>query len=121
MASMSIQPYSLTVHHDGGPYSVTVAASGEFDLAAAEPLRRLLDQQRRAGHRHVRVDTSAVTFVDATALGVLADVHQQFLNRHGSLTLTGAGPRIQRLLRITGLDRVLYVAGPRAHVPASVA
>jgi anti-sigma B factor antagonist len=121
MASMSIQPYSLTVHHDGGPYSATVAASGELDLAAAEPLRRLLEQQRRTGHRHVRVDTSDVTFVDATALGVLADVHQQFVDRHGTLTLTGAGPRILRLLHITGLDRVLFVAGPRAHVPASVA
>jgi anti-anti-sigma factor len=121
MASMSIQPYSLTVYHGGGPYSVTVAAKGELDLAAAEPLRRLLEQQRRAGHRHVRVDTSDVTFIDATALGVLADVHQQFLDRRGTLTLTDAGPRIQRLLRITGLDRVLYVAGPPAHVPASVA
>ena len=121
MASMSIQPYSLTVHHDGGPYSATVAARGELDLAAAEPLRRLLEQQRRAGHRHVRVDTSDVTFVDTTALGVLADVHQQFLARHGTLTLTGAGPRVRRLLRITGLDQVLFVAGPRAHVPASVA
>jgi anti-sigma B factor antagonist len=121
MAPTSIQPYSLTVYHGGGPYSVTVAARGELDLAAAGPLRQLLEQQRRAGHRHVRVDTSDVTFVDATALGVIADAHQQFIDRHGTLTLTGAGPRIQRLLRITGLDRVLFVAGPRAHVPASVA
>jgi anti-sigma B factor antagonist len=121
MASVSIQQYTLTVHHDGSPYSATVAASGELDLAAAEPLRRVLEQQGRAGHRHVRVDTSDVTFLDATALGVLADVHQHFLDRHGTLTLTGVGPRIQRLLRITGLDRVLFVASSRAHAPASVA
>lgn len=121
MAFTSIQPFSLTIRHDGGPYSATVAAAGEVDLAAAEPLRRLLEQQRRIGHRHVSVDASAVTFIDATALGVLADVHHQFLERHGTLTLTGVNSRIQRLLRITGLDDVLFVESPQARIPASVA
>lgn len=121
MAHSSTQPYSLTVRHDGGPYSATVAAIGELDLAAAEPLRRVLEQQRRIGHRHVNVDTSAVTFLDATALGVLADVHQQFLDRDGTLTLTGVSPRVQRLLAITGLDTRLFVADPQARLSASVA
>lgn len=121
MASPSIQPYSLAVRHNGGLYSATVAAMGELDLAAAEPLRRLLEQQRRMGHRHVSVDTSAVTFIDATALGVLADVHQQYLDRRCTMTLTGVNPVVQRLLRITGLDDVLFVENPHIRIPASVA
>lgn len=92
--------------------TATVVLDGEVDLACADALRTTLEQQRRAGRRHVRVDTSAVTFIDATILGVLLDAHLEFLACGATLVLSDIAPRVERLLRITGLDSVFFIAAP---------
>ena len=114
-------PCTMTVRADGAAHSSTVVVDGELDLAFADALRATLAAEQRGGRRRVRIDMSAVTFVDATALGVLANAHHQFRARGGAVVLTGAGPQIRRLLRITGLDDVLPVAeAPAVGIDPSV-
>jgi anti-anti-sigma factor len=106
--------YGVTVHADGDAETAIVVASGEIDLASADSIGAVLHDQLRRGRRHVRVDLTAVTFLDASALGMLLGAHYEFLANHGTLTLTGPGRAVVRLLRITGLDDVLFVsAGAR--------
>ena len=93
-------------------HTAIVVLDGEVDLACADELRKALDEQRAAGRRHVRVDASAVTFLDATVLNVLFDAHTEFLAHGGTLVLTAAGPPVLRLLTLTGLDHVLFLAEP---------
>jgi anti-sigma B factor antagonist len=96
---------------------VRLRARGELDLATAPVLASVLNDQQR---RYVHLDMSEVRFCDSAGLTALVEAHRDLLSRQGSLTLVGAGPRIQRLLRITGLDAVLFTAAESQAMPESV-
>jgi anti-anti-sigma factor len=84
-----------------------IRAVGEWDLANAHVLGELLEEHQKAGRRFVRLDVSAVSFLDCTCLGVLVTAHQRLLAARGALVLTGVTPRTMRLLGLAQLDRVL--------------
>ena len=96
---------------------VRLRARGELDLATAPVLAAVLNDQRR---RYVHLDMSEVRFCDSAGLTALVEAHRDLLSRQGSLTLVGASPRIQRLLRITGLDAVLFTVAESQAMPGSV-
>jgi anti-sigma B factor antagonist len=102
---------SMAVHADDVAHSATIVLGGEVDLAVANTLAATLEDQQRRARRHVRLDVSDVTFMDATALSVLVDAHFEFLTHRGTLTLTGVGRPVSRLLSLTGLGDVLLLAG----------
>ena len=97
--------YLTTVRQDRA--HVLVRAVGEWDLANAHILSQQLEQHARAGRRFVRLDMSAVSFLDCTCLDVLVTAHRRQLAARGTLVLTGVTPRLMRLLRLARLDRVL--------------
>jgi anti-anti-sigma factor len=101
-----------TAHCDARRASIKV--SGELDIATVAPLWVALDAHLSAGRRYLRLDLSEVTFLDASTLGAIAHFHHRALDRRGTLVLTGARPPVTRMLRLTGLDDVLFVGGPRA-------
>lgn len=85
-----------------------LGTAGEVDLATAGHLGSVLEQQCQAGRCFARLDLSAVSFMDCAGLGVLVGAHHRFLAAGGTLILTGVGPRIARLLELTGLDQTLF-------------
>ena len=85
-----------------------VRAEGEWDLANAHVLADALAEHERAGRRFVRLDVSAVTFLDCTCLEVLAAAHVRLLGARGTLVLTGVPARVMRLLNLAGLEQVLF-------------
>jgi len=85
-----------------------VRADGEWDLANAHVLADALAEHQRAGRRFVRLDISAVTFLDCACLEVLAAAHVRLLGARGTLVLTGVPARITRLLNLAGLAQVLF-------------
>ena len=99
-----------TVRADG--IQARLRAVGDLDLATAGLLTAVLHQRRATGYRYVRLDLSGLSFLDAGGLGVLVRGHHDFLACRGRLVLTGVGPRIQRLLHITGLDQTLLCLAP---------
>jgi anti-anti-sigma factor len=96
----------LTVTTNG---AVTVARVEESKLtypvlgAFSDALRQLVD----AGARQIVVDFAAVTFIDSPAIGCLMDLHRQLLAHGGSCKLAGLKPRVETLLSMTGILRVL--------------
>ena len=91
-----------------------VKVRGELDLGTAPPLWAVLQGHVGAGRRFLRLDLSGVTFLDATALTGITRAHQDLLRRRGTLVITGVRALVARVLRLTGLDEVLFVSGPRA-------
>jgi anti-anti-sigma factor len=69
----------------------------------------VLDDHLQAGRRTLRLDMSAVTFLDSTALSALLEFHHRCLGLHGTLLLTRASDPVRRLFRLTRLDGVLLV------------
>ena len=95
------------------PTQATVQLEGEVDSASAGLVGVALREQLEQGHRFLRLDLSRLTFLDCAGLRVLVIAHNEFLYAGGTLVLTGVGPRVARLLSITGLDEALFVAdGP---------
>jgi anti-anti-sigma factor len=101
-----------------------VKVVGELDFSTAAPLWAVLQAHIKSGRRFVRLDVSAVTFLDATALSGITQAHQELLDRRGTLVITGVRFLVARVLRVAGLDEVLFVSGPRADddldLPASL-
>lgn len=94
------------------PLRATVRASGALDLSARDSIVEVLGHQRDSGRVIVRLDLTEVTFMDCSCLGALVDAHQRFLAARGQLLLTGVGPPTNRLLKLTGVDQILFaVAG----------
>lgn len=87
-----------------------VTTCGEVDVATAPVLREALvkAQLRDEPHhwdRPVVVDLSGVTFLDASALGVLAAAATRARRVGGDIVLRDPTPTAVRLLEITGLLR----------------
>lgn len=90
-----------------GPYDdcAVLRVDGEIDLYTAPLLRERLVDLLAAGVKHVVIDTSGVTFLDASGLGVLVGGLKRLRAHGGSLALVSDQDRIVRLLRLTGLSR----------------
>jgi anti-anti-sigma factor len=106
------------VHH--GAHRASVYLCGELDLASAELLTAVLSNQLATGHRYLSLDLSRVGLLDTAGLDALRHAHHRFLDARGTLVLTHPGPRITRLLNLTGLDQTLLLAdGPPEPDPAT--
>jgi anti-sigma B factor antagonist len=90
-------------------WRAAVALHGELDIANAAELRAELNRHLDAGRRVIRVDAQGVEFMDSTAIGELIAASERCRLEHGSLILTNVPPRVQRLVTIAGLDRVLLI------------
>ena len=91
-----------------------IKVTGELDLRTAAPLWAVLQGHVNSGRRFLRLDVSGVTFLDPTALTGITAIHRELLHRRGTLVITGVRSLVARVLRVTGLDAVLFVSGPRA-------
>ncbi len=112
-----------------GQFAVTVlaedaqrcrlAVAGELDLGSARRLVAELDRQLAAGRRFVSIDLSELSFTDSTGVGVLLATHERLLARRGTLILSGVGQPVERMLQLTGLDGVLFIATPIERMAAA--
>jgi len=99
---------------------VSIRAAGELDVAATDDLSRMLTSEIAAGHVFVRIDLSAVTSLDSSCLGALAQAYDGCLASQGFLLIEGLGDGARRVLTATGLDRSLFLTrttGPQDWLP----
>ena len=92
------------------PAAVTVTVTGPLDVTTLPRVREQLEQALAGRPRRLVVDLSACTFVDASALALLLDLHRRLCRTGAVLTLRGSCPRVLRLLSLTGLRRVFDLA-----------
>jgi anti-sigma B factor antagonist len=83
-----------------------VQVVGALDHASVPRTREELHAALAATPERLVVDLTGCTFVDASALSMLLDVHRRACRAGGLLTLRGCSPRVLRLLSLTGLRRV---------------
>jgi anti-sigma B factor antagonist len=83
---------------------------GELDLATADRLIGVLDQQFDSGRRIIHLDLSGLRFIDCIGLRTLVHAHNECLAHRGALILTHVGPPTTRLLELTGLSEALFIS-----------
>ncbi|GIH76872.1 STAS domain-containing protein [Planobispora longispora] len=98
---------SVTVHGNSTIHRVT----GDIDVSTAPALRTRLQNALTAGGG-LLVDLSGVTFMDARGLGALVAVNNRARELGGTVQLIGVPVAVRRLLKLTGLNRLLLGAEP---------
>jgi anti-sigma B factor antagonist len=85
-----------------------LALRGELDLASIEVLRTTVSAYiGRSGH--IVLDLSEMTFCDSTGLGTFVGLHRQSTGAGGRLSLAAPRRRVDDLLKLSGIDRVIPV------------
>jgi anti-sigma B factor antagonist len=84
----------------------------------AEDLYALVDQH---GMIDLVVDLAGVRFLSSETLGTLVGLQRKARAAGGKIVLTGLGPNIARMLRITRLDSVLTIQEQTGPLPEATA
>jgi stage II sporulation protein AA (anti-sigma F factor antagonist) len=93
--------FSVTAHHSGE--TVVVRPSGALDVMTAPRLRRVLESVVGEVDAVV-VDLSEVSFADCAGLAPIRHAITQGTGAT-AVRIVGARPRVDRVLRLTGLLR----------------
>lgn len=95
----------LRVHQDRG--HTVLEFRGEIDIAAAMEMLPYLDRVTGRADARLVIDLSGVDFFDCSGLRLLCRARARVLDRDGRLLLVCTHPLTLRVLRITGLARLL--------------
>lgn len=87
-----------------------VRLSGRLDAAAAPSLTTRLAGALSQGKTRLALDLAAVSFMDSTGLGALVSALKAARRAEGDLRLIAPSQQVRKLLRLTTLDRVFFVA-----------
>ena len=100
---MTRQPASLRMTGD----VAVITAPASFDIYTAPEVRDLASRLLRDGTTRVVIDLAAVTYLDATALGVILTARRRLTAAGGRLAVAGASRLAARAFRVTGLARAI--------------
>ena len=109
----------LTIERHGGV--LTIALSGQLDLAVSAALAEALKDTIVEGDRAVILDLADVHFIGSAALRVVLLTEKYLKQRDAKLVLCGLSDPVRRVLRITGFERFLTIHETRAGAHASLA
>jgi anti-sigma B factor antagonist len=109
---------TFTVHPNG--HGVVLRVGGEVDLSTSPQLHaKLVDLVEVGEAGSVVVDLTPVAFMDSTGLSVLLAAHKRARADGGSIRLVCPEGPVLRVLRLTGMDKVLSVYGSLAQAVAA--
>ena len=80
---------------------------GELDVATVNGFRRTVSTLMGTGCRELVVDLGETTFLDSSGLGALVWAAHRMHAAGGELTVTNPDEQVARILRVTGVERVL--------------
>lgn len=88
---------------------VMVELGGEVDVLTAPRLQQAIDGAIKGSPKGVVVNLTQVPFIDGSGLDVLRIAAARLARNSGRLVLLNLDPRVDRVLRLTGLHRLLPV------------
>ena len=95
-----------------------VVLRGELERGSAHHLVDVLTSLAATGHPRWQVDTAAVTWCDGGGLRALAAAHALAIECGGELRLVHTSRCVDRLVRMSGLDRMIAAAAQPTSRPA---
>lgn len=107
---------------DASPDVAVVVIGGEVDFEVSPQLRAHIMRAIKSGKRRLILDLSDVTFIDSTAIGVLAGAVERLdESGGGSLSVVCSHEKVIQIFEITGLESVISVHTSREDALAAVA
>jgi anti-sigma B factor antagonist len=86
---------------------VTIALSGELDMATAPILSDNLAPFEGNGVSTIILDLQDLTFIDSTGMHVFLEARRRAMSNGHRFLLSGAGPAARRLFELTGTQSLL--------------
>jgi anti-sigma B factor antagonist len=84
---------------------LTIAASGELDLASAPRLTEAIVSADETAASSIVIDLTGVTFVDSVGIRVLLQASRTYAGR--LRIRPGQGSQVARILEVTAVDELL--------------
>jgi anti-sigma B factor antagonist len=94
-----------------------LSVAGELDMHTSPALKERLDELSVGEAPKIALDLSAVPFMDSSSLGILVVQHKRLLENGGTLALVGVAGSPQKVLTITGIDRVIPLYDRASDLP----
>jgi anti-sigma B factor antagonist len=61
------------------------------------------------GARKLIIDLEAVSYIDSASIGCLMDIHRLLQDKEGSVKLSGLQPRVETMISMTGVHKIIDV------------
>jgi anti-sigma B factor antagonist len=107
---------------DAGPDVAILVVGGEVDYEVSPQVKAHMMRALKAGRRRLILDLTDVTFIDSTAIGVLAGVVDKLDETGGgSLSVVCTHEKVMQIFEITGLDSVITLHPSREDALAALA
>ena len=107
---------------DAGEDLAILVVGGEVDFEVSPQLKARMTKTIKAGRRRLVLDLSDVTFIDSTAIGVIAGAVEKLDEAGGgSLAIVCTHDKVMQIFEITGLDSVITVHPSREEALAALA
>lgn len=94
-----------------GAFEPVIVLDGELDLASTGDVWEAVRAELEVGAGPVVLDLQAVTFIDSIGVKLLLDVRKLAADLGRPLSFVRPSEFARRVLRLTGVDRVLGLEG----------
>ncbi len=101
---MSDEPFELLVRPGTKTGTTVIAVNGKIVVENVAAMKQALQE---VSTDMVVFDLSGVTYLDSTGIGALVTAHTSCTNRGKKMAIAGAQERVQRLMKLTMVDKVL--------------
>ena len=108
----STQALDLGIEYDGD--HAVLSVRGDVDVYTCARLRSDLLAINESGRHRIAVDLTELTFCDSSGLGILVHAVKRANGAGGAIALYGAPEHFLRVLRVTGLTKILPPFAERA-------
>jgi len=85
------------------PDALTIAISGELDLASVDAVQTAVGDALQDGCGQLVLDLAGLTFMDSSGIALMLRTSKEV----GSMTVRNVTPIVRRVLEVTGLVDVL--------------
>lgn len=91
---------------------ITLYLPKEVDHHSAEEIRRISDKMIEKNHiRHIVFDFKDTVFMDSSGIGVIMGRYKQISFGGGVIWAVNANERIQKILLMSGITKLIQVYG----------
>lgn len=73
------------------------------------------------GRSKLVIDLAPVTYIDSASIGCLMDIHRLVQDRQGGLKLSGLQPRVETMISMTGVHKIIQIHREEAEAVAAFA
>lgn len=72
------------------------------------------------GRSKLVIDLALVTYIDSASIGCLMDIHRLVQDKHGALRLSGLQPRVETMISMTGVHKIIEIHREEADAVAAL-